>query len=79
MNGDLTELFEAIKHWSKEIHEQRHRENLDKFDKLFSKLDTLIALKGDVRWLTWSVRILWIVLIVGALIRGTLLMNGVIK
>ena len=79
MNGDLTELFEAIKHWSKEIHEQRHRENLTKFDKLFSKLDTLIALKGDVRWLTWSVRILWIVLIVGALIRGTLLMNGVIK
>ena len=72
MNGELNELFGEIKKWSKEIHEQRHKENLVKFDKIFNKLDCLTPIKGDVRWLTWSVRLLWIVIIVAGVVRGVL-------
>ena len=41
MNGEFLELLNAIKLWSNEVHNQRHQENLKKFEKLFDKLDNL--------------------------------------
>lgn len=41
MNGEFSELFDAIKKFSNEVHNQRHQENLQKFEKLFDKLDKL--------------------------------------
>ena len=71
MNGQLTELLKEIKSWSAQLHDQRHKENLTKFDTIFTKLDTLIQLKTDVQWLTWGVRGTYLV-IIGVLLRWAL-------
>ena len=34
MNGEFQELLQEIKTFSKQVHEQRHKENLFKFDKI---------------------------------------------
>ncbi len=59
MNGQLTELFTKIQTWSKEIHDQRHKENLQKFDKLFDELKNVTILANDVKWLTWGFRVIY--------------------
>lgn len=39
-----------------------------KFTLLFEKVDIVTANKTNIRWLTWSQRILWAVLIIGGLL-----------
>ena len=62
MNGELTQLLKEIKDWSGKLHDQRHKENLQKFDKIFSKLDNLPCGRHDawVKILTISNGALWV-------------------
>lgn len=64
MNGEFNELFGKIQEWSKQVHEQRHNENLDKFEKIFNRLNELPC-KGNSVWikvLTVSNGAVWVVI-----------------
>lgn len=75
MNGDLNELLTEIKAWSKQIHEQRHKENLSKFDKLFDLVRDLPC-KGHIeKFKSVETRISWlylvfIVVVIGGIVLG---------
>ena len=60
MNGEFTELLEEIKRWSTQVHEQRHRENLAKFERIFEKLDGLPCdrREGFSKYIKWHLGIL---------------------
>ena len=69
MNGEFLELFEKIQEWSKQVHDQRHRENLTKFEKLFHAIECLPCKTHveTLRWHSMSIKCLWGVLIIGGL------------
>ena len=60
MNGEFQELLTEIKSWSKQVHEQRHQENLSKFDRVFDRLSKLPCERraGFYTYVKWHLGIL---------------------
>ena len=72
MNGQMQELLEVLKEWS----DERHKENLAKFDLIFKRLNSLPCdeRKGLYTSIKSQIAVMWtlIVLIITALVGMTM-------
>ena len=59
MNGEFSELLTEIKRWSNEVHSQRHKENLAKFDRIYDELKELAKLPVQIKFIVIAVGFLY--------------------